>query len=313
MEGKPVVPAALGGHSILFVGDSLDRNSVLRACSFFGARTSTFLNGSARRDYQYCRLPTAGSSASLTIGHFQNYGVDPGTAPLWRWAFVNGNASNGLHPGTEGANVDSHILRDATRFRQVLPGHQRDPSLVVAQSYLWDLAQHWQNEGHLQAAFQPNIVSFVLQWTANVKRQLLLLRRTFPQAELAWRTAPPAAGQGRSAETMRAMSNAARALLAEDAALRRVRLIDWASELWAGENDTAAIFNTYTDGMGHLDGTHPGRMDSLGLVSLALDVLCEQQGMSCPTRQDRCALGNFPSGTARWTTKARHVWCYDCF
>ena len=154
--------------------------------------------------------------------------------------------------------------------------------------------------------FQPNLTSFVPHWASHVRQQLLLVRRVFPGSVIAWRTAPPAAGTGRNAASVRAMNMAVRHLLATEQRLSFVHLIDWVAGLWAGvdpaDSNALATIATYTDGkgIGNSDATHPGRIDSLTMIGMALGVLCDH-GMARGARarlRDICRMGQFPSGSA---------------
>ena len=309
-QQRPFLPSTLAGHSILFIGDSLDRNAVDFACEHFGATMHSYviskpMPDSAARDYTYCLLRTESSGEPLVVGSFQNFGVDlSDRGRLWTWAYAQGNGSYRLRAGLDGDRVDSHIRLDATKFRRVLPAGRTEPSLVVVQSHLWDLARLWQNLGKSTPSFQPNLTSFVPRWASHVRQQLLLVRRVFPDSIIAWRTAPPAAGAGRNAASLRAMNRAARQLLATEPRLSFVHLLDWVAGLWAGvdpaDSNALATIATYTDGKGNSDATHPGRTDSLTLIAMALGILCDHgvaRGIRARLR-DVCRMGQFPSGSA---------------
>ena len=195
--------------------------------------------------------------------------------------------SGSLMRWLEGHTIDAHIGLDAPKFRRVLPGN-RDPSLIVASSHDWDLATAWQNEGAYRTGWQPDMSTFLPRWSANVKRQLLLLGRTFPNSTLAWRTdAPSAAESGLRPDYVDKLRWVAKALLATDEELHHVREIDWAAGLWSGTDDPNATIATYP--LYPKDMVHPGRTDSLSLVFMALGTLCSERLCSL---HEVCSLAN---------------------
>ena len=156
----------------------------------------------------------------------------------------------------------------------------RDPSLIVASSYLWDLSQHWMNHGNFSLSFMPSS-EFITSWVSNVKQWLMLLRQTFPTSLLAWRTAPPAmAGGARSPALFQRMNDAIKEMLSADPAFgpaplgKPIVIIDWGARMHAKHVDKRGRFNgrTYYD-----RETHPGAEDSLLLIRMALRVLCSSR------------------------------------
>ena len=140
---SPQLPQAFANASVLLLGDSLDRNGLSDVCSAYNATKfqylpTTLLNGNMM--YNYCRLPTVGGG-SFTIANFMHFGNLP-ELPMYKAAYIASTAACGTGLA---ATSREHVLQDAPRVREVLP--KMAPTLVVAQSYLWDLAQASQN-GH---------------------------------------------------------------------------------------------------------------------------------------------------------------------
>ena len=184
------LPRQFANRSVLLLGDSLDRNALVDVCAAYNATTAdwlpiTLLNDNVR--YLYCRLPTHGGG-SFTIANFMHFG-NSATLPMYKAAYIASAPACGTGLG---ATSKDHVLVYAPHVREALPKHHPTPTLVVAQSYLWDLAQASQN-GHSFNALQ------LTAW-ANETRSLLLLllHNIFPCSAIAWRTAPPAYGRGRS-------------------------------------------------------------------------------------------------------------------
>ena len=142
---SPQLPQAFANASVLLLGDSLDRNILGDVCSAYNATTfqylpTSMLNGNVV--YNYCRLPTVGGG-SFTIANFMHFGNMP-ELPMYKCAYIASTAACGTGLA---ATSREHVLQDAPRIREVLPESQPSPTLVVAQSHLWDLAQASQN-GH---------------------------------------------------------------------------------------------------------------------------------------------------------------------
>ena len=273
------LPALFANRTVLLVGDSLDRNAVSFTCAAFRERQSKWLDvdlrGMGMSNYSYCHIRTQ-SADPVVLAQFMNYGSlrDPigPDAPLWDYAYREQNFSKGVPTGLA-STPDEHISRDATRIRAVLRGAHTQPDLVVIQSYLWDLARHWRVAGRRSRSFMPDLKTFLPHWVEGVRHQLAVARAAWPDALLAWRTAPPAAGLGRSASPsiLKAMNDEVRALLAGQNATghRRVRLLDWADFVVGRHNGSVAAALATT-----LDRMHPGEHDSLALVQMVFELLC---------------------------------------
>jgi hypothetical protein len=261
-QGAPqMLPAPYADQSVLLIGDSTDRMTIQTTCDLFKVRREGYLkvklNNMGSTAYDYCALPTAGAgngSSGLIMAQFMHYGVSS-EVPLYRYAYTQQKSTLGVPVGLHDT-PRSHILYDATGVRNVLPGTWKGPTLVVAQSYLWDLAQAYQN-GHEFGANKSKLE----QWVHDVRRFLLLLRyEAFPCSEIAWRTAPPASGYGRSPSLLAKMNSAALAMISSDSELRdAVHIINW-GEIFAGRDQSKSP-------------THPVPGDRLRYSCLVLELL----------------------------------------
>lgn len=252
-------PPELDGKSILILGDSLDRNAVRYFCSSHEAATGPYLEADlaslvGASSYDFCRL------GGVTVGQFMNYGVfEP---PYWMYAYKGMN-ENKLFEVPDGLQITSneHILLDASRFRSVTPGGQ-DPTLVVVQSYLWDLASEWEHAGKMAQGYRPGD-DFVARWAARLQSHMQIVRQAFPTSRLAWRTAPPVPEQsGRNPEIIHAMNLAARSFAQDN----DIQLVDYASMCEAPGSPEIAHLEEHI---------HPGEVASMAYMNVLLNVLAE--------------------------------------
>jgi hypothetical protein len=239
--------------SILFNGDSLDRNAVSYACKYFGMRPLQYLKSSMKgMEYQYCAI----WRMNLTIANFMSYGVFP--PPYWKYAYLD---MKSLFPENVENETFSHINIDTKRFNMVNFG--QDPIIVVISSYLWDLAREWLVNGS-----QPNFVpqeEFFSQWLDGVKMLLGVVKSRFPKAQIIWRTAPdPQPAGGRSREIIRKMNRLVLEYL--KSSNEGIRIVDW-SKILLDRNSPQKK-----------PKTHPARVASLAYMNLVLNIA---QSISC--------------------------------
>ena len=167
-----VVDPLLAGRSVLLIGDSTDRNKLLAFCNAGNVSTEAYIYGLPKtpqrtRDYNYC---TAGN---FTMAHFMHWGVMG--QPYWYMAFTG----SPLHSTTE-----EHLASDAVLFRDhVLGGH--DPTLVIVQSYAWDIGAMCQRN-KTQTLNQCHFD--VQNWIARAVTYVERVQQTFPKSVIMWRT-----------------------------------------------------------------------------------------------------------------------------
>ena len=239
--------------SILFIGDSLDRNAVSYACKYFGARPREYLESNMpSMKYQYCTI----SRMNLTLANFMSYGVFP--PPYWKYAYLD---MRSRFPDNVANETFSHISIDTKRFNMINFG--QDPTIVVVQSYLWDLAREWLVNGS-----QPNFIpqeEFFTLWLDGVKILLEVVKYRFPNAQVIWRTAPdPQPAMGRSKELTCKMNRLVLKYLKSSD--EGVRIVDW-SKILRDRNSPQKR-----------PRTHPGQAASLAYMNLVLNIA---QSISC--------------------------------
>ena len=239
--------------SILFIGDSLDRNAVSYACKYFGTLPREYLESNlSSMKYQYCTI----SRMNLTIANFMSYGVFP--PPYWKYAYLD---MKSRFPEKVANETFSHINIDTKRFNMVNFG--QDPTIVVVQSYLWDLAREWLVNGS-QLKFIPQ-EEFFTQWLDGVKILLGVVKYRFPNAQIIWRTAPdPKPAMGRSGKLTRKMNRLVLEYL--KSSNESVRIVDW-SKILLDRNSPQKR-----------PTTHPGQVASLAYVNVVLNIA---QCISC--------------------------------
>ena len=232
--------------SILFIGDSLDRNAVSYACNYFGIHPRQYLESSMiGMKYQYCTI----SRMNLLIANFMSYGVFP--PPYWKYAYLD---MKSRFPENVANETFSHINIDTQRFNMVNFG--RDPIIVVIQSYLWDLAREWLVNGSLPK-FVPQ-EEFFSQWLDGVKMLLGVVKIRFPKAQIIWRTAPdPQSTHGRNSKIVRKMNRVVLEYLRSSN--EGIRIVDW-SKILLDRNSPQKK-----------PQTHPGRVASLAYMNLVLN------------------------------------------
>jgi len=199
-----------------------------------------------------------------------NYGVSS-EIPLYRFAYINQDTTRrGVPHGLQNTSRE-HIEHDATRFRAVLPRSQNglmsEPSLVVAQSYLWDLAQAHQNKHPFQLSGDSQFDG----WVRNVRSFLKLLHGSFPCSAIAWRTAPPGhwVGNGISPELLAHMNVKVLRMIRHEFR-SSVHVLDWAAQM-----RNKVPLRDYDDHGPNLF-VHPKRADSLGYGCMIFDLLLQQ-------------------------------------
>ena len=177
--------------------------------------------------------------------------------PLYGFVHTHSNPACGVPIGLQNSSK-SHILNDARRLQNVLPSSHPEPSLVVAQSMLWDIS-HASNLGTpYRSATQ------IAGWAQNVLSFLRhLVHTAFPCSSIAWRTAPPAAGGARSPALIKLMNDAAEAAIAAEPDLSAVIVLDYHAAM------KDRIPKRDYDG----DEAHPKRPDLLRLACMVFDAL----------------------------------------
>ncbi len=201
-----------------------------------------------------------------------NYGVSS-EIPLYRFAYINQDTTRrGVPRGLQNTSRE-HIEHDATRFRAVLPRSENglsEPSLVVAQSYLWDIAQAHQNKHPFKLSSDSHAPSQVDGWVRNVRSFLELLHGSFPCSAIAWRTAPPGhwVGSGISPELLAHMNVKVLRMIRHEFR-SSVHVLDWAAKM---RNKVPS--RDY--GGGGLSRLHPKRADSLGYGCMIFDLLSQR-------------------------------------
>ena len=190
-----------------------------------------------------------------------NYNINGPDFPqqrLFGFVHTNSQPACGVPIGMQDT-CKAHILKDAGRFRDVLPSLHPEPSLVVVQSMLWDIS-------HAASLGRPyRNASQIAGWAQHAVDLLRHLMHTaFPCSSIAWRTAPPAAGGARSPALIKLMNDAAKAAIAADAGLSQaVMLIDYASQM------SDRIPKRDYDG----DEAHPKRPDLLRYACMIFEAL----------------------------------------
>jgi len=196
--------------------------------------------------YQYCTI----SRMNLTLANFMSYGVFP--PPYWKYAYLD---MRSRYPDNVANETFSHISIDTKRFNMVNFG--QDPTIVVVQSYLWDLAREWLVNGS-----QPNFIpqeEFFTQWLDGVKILLGVVKKRFQNAQIVWRTAPdPKPTMGRNRELTRKMNRLVLEYL--KSSNEGVRVVDW-SKILLDRNSPEKR-----------PRTHPGQIASLAYVNLVLNI-----------------------------------------
>ena len=195
------------------------------------------------------------------MAQFMNYNVnapDFPKQPLFGFVHTNANPACGVPIGMQNTSK-GHILKDARRIGDVLPSSHPEPSLVIAQSMLWDIS-HAANQGRPYrddtqiAAWAQHAVDFLRH----------LVHSAFPCSLIAWRTSPPAGGGARSPGLIMRMNEAAKAAIAADSDLNRsVLILDYHAIM------KDRIPKRDYDG----DEAHPKRPDLLRLACMVFDML----------------------------------------
>ena len=196
--------------------------------------------------YQYCTI----SRMNLTVANFMSYGVFP--PPYWKYAYLD---MRSILPENVANETFSHINIDTKRFNMVNFG--QDPTIVVVQSYLWDLAREW-----LVIGSRPKFIpqeEFFTQWLDGVKTLLGVMKKRFQNAQIVWRTAPdPQPAMGRNRELTRKMNRLVLEYL--KSSNEGVRIVDW-SKILLDRNSPQKR-----------PRTHPGQVASLAYVNLVLNI-----------------------------------------
>ena len=249
-EGPKKIGSCKRQSSVLAIGDSVDRDAIQRACNHFGAefkpyvKLTTKLRG--KNSYNFCHIP----ELNVTLGQFMNFGVFK--EPYWKFAY----------PIPSEFHVDNveHIRLDAANFSKLLPDGQ--PTIVIVQSYLWDLAREWMVRGKLKRYWQPE-PGFVHQWFARVKKLLAVVKDTFPSSKVMWRTAPPPkeGEDGRNNRIIHSMNEIMRSY----ASHAGLEIIDYGSMLQGMSPEKSFA-------------THPGIDASLAYMNVLLNCLFELCG-----------------------------------
>lgn len=167
----------IGPHrSALLIGDSTDRNKLHAACARFGTRAESYVPNlhlelaHGNSGYAACAL-----GSRVVLGQFMHYGVmDP---PYFRYAYP-------VKPPLRNESY-AHLSHDAILFRAHANGG-REPTLVVLQSYAWDIAAECQRRHHSRL-----LQGDIADWTARVVKSVRHVRRIFPRSKLMWRTSHP--------------------------------------------------------------------------------------------------------------------------
>jgi hypothetical protein len=205
----PTLVAALSKGSLFLIGDSTDRNKVNSFCDQLNVKATSYIPGlhlsKAHGNSGYAACTVKGG---FTIGQFMHYGVmDP---PYLSYAY----------PIPEGLQGDAyqHLALDATRFRARTKG--ADPTLVVVQSYAWDLATLCERRCGLKAAASPECTKMhgplkvdLNDWTRRVTRFLAHVQRVFPKSKILWRTSHVYFEYCGGLDLLHAMNDAARTSL----------------------------------------------------------------------------------------------------
>jgi len=231
--------------SVLIIGDSVDRDAVFRTCDFFRTPMRKYIepsqNLSGKNSYSYCVI----ESLNISIAQFMHFGVFK--PPYWKYAYP---IPKELHEDNY-----EHIKFDTHKYTRLL--RDSSPTIVIFQSYLWDLAREWQLVGKEKEGWLPQ-AHFVQRWYHAVKELVRVIKTTFPQSKLIWRTAPPptTGDSGRSPEIIHSMNE----LVKSYARSINLEYID---------------FGTMLQGISpqKVHNTHPSREASLAYVNLVLNYL----------------------------------------
>ena len=97
--------------SILFIGDSIDRNAVHYACDKLGANYKTFLNSDVKSKlaYKYCK------AENLVLGSFFNFGISQ--PPYYFKAYLD--FKKRLMPKGINNMFREHIIHDSRKFNEI--------------------------------------------------------------------------------------------------------------------------------------------------------------------------------------------------
>ena len=163
--------------SVFLIGDSTDRNKINAVCGWFKETPVSYIEGlhlensHGNSGYASCDL------GNIVVGQFMHYGVMD--QPYFQYAYpIPFQLQNESY---------AHISKDATRFRTRING--QDPTLIVVQSYAWDIAAECQrNRHHVKSDLLKGNVE---DWFQRNLRMLTHVRNTFPQSRIMWRTSHP--------------------------------------------------------------------------------------------------------------------------
>lgn len=200
--------APLPARSVLLIGDSTDRNKVNAICNHFGTPAMSYIEGlhletqHGNSGYAACTL-----ARRVTVGQFMHYGVMD--EPYFSYAYP-------VKPPLRNESY-AHLSQDAIRFRSRTPGG-RDPTLIVLQSYAWDLAAECQRGGS-SVLLSGNVTD----WVARVLRSVRHVRSIFPSSRVMWRTSHPYVGFCATPHLLNKMNEAVR----DELPKHGVRLLEW--------------------------------------------------------------------------------------
>ena len=157
------------------------------------------------------------------------------------------------------------------------------PSLIVANSGLWDLESFWFHDGNRSKDFQIR-AEHVERYVAGVKRLVSTLRATFPKSRIVWRTAHPAGPQRHGSlgfshvvqqQAMHALNEGVRAF----APSWNLELFD-TGRMLQGLIPTGILSRQSTiGGVGLWDGLHLNPWIHVPLINIMLNVLSETHGL----------------------------------
>jgi len=188
----------LSNKSVLLIGDSTDREKCNAFCDLFGTPATSYVPGlhlthaHGNSGYGSCTVH------GLTVGQFMHYGVMD--KPYFRYAYP---VPPPLHD-----DAYEHLARDAVLFRRRIRG--ADPTLVVVQSYAWDIAAECQRAG---GGAVLHTEEKVRDWVRRVASFLAHVRSVFPSSSVAWRTSHPYSAYCAHPALLRSMNAAAREAL----------------------------------------------------------------------------------------------------
>jgi len=262
----PSLERDLGHKTMLFLGSSLDKNTLVDACARVGANLTSVCrshlkegvyDSCTRNNWMLWCSPIGGFSMAFLL----NFGY--GEPPYY-------------------TKIEANFWHDRSEEHIMIDGHEvsvrglgtSEPSVVVVDSSLWDLSRWWEQKGKPESSDVPD--DKLLEWCHEGVPQIInWTARAFPKSAIAFRTPPTMvyAEFGRTPEAIEKMADCIRKEL-----IGKVDLIDYHALV---DSLGDRISGLYTN------AAHPSRLINLMYWNTVLNYV-RDCSVDCSFKPCRC-------------------------